>query len=143
MARLHVESDADEAPPSVLSDGGGELLALISFGTATKFGAQHPLALLAGRLERHHGIDLAPLLTFYDRDVEDDFDARALEAAWQPAGPVAVVARAAGDAIEGDPAAQRLAEDHPALLAQLRELAAVADWATAHEARLRLSFDLE
>ena len=62
-----------------------DLLAFMSFAIAEPLGSQHPLTNLARRLKKDFDINLTPLLTFYDNDIEDDVDAINLEAAWQDA----------------------------------------------------------
>ena len=71
MPSLFVESDAADPAPFRFKGDPVDLLALLSFGVAEPFGSHHPLTELVRRLKREHGIDVAPLLTFYDREVEE------------------------------------------------------------------------
>ncbi len=140
MPALFVETDPATAVAPRFSTDPRPLLALISFGVAEPFGTQHPLTELIRGLKRGHGIDVGPLLTFYDRDVEDAEDAAMLDAAWQPAAALRDCAAAARAAIAADMALAELAAGEPDLPALLADLEAMA--AAVGEGRIRLSFRL-
>ena len=99
MPALFVETDPAAPDGPRFSTDPRPLLALISFGVAEPFGTQHPLTEVIRGLKRGHGIDVGPLLTFYDRDVEDAEDAAKLDAAWQPAAALRDCVAAARAAI--------------------------------------------
>ena len=61
---------------------------------------------------------------------------------WQEAAPLAECARRAAGVIEGTPELRELTADFPELPDRLRELAAMADWAAEHGARIRLTYVL-
>jgi hypothetical protein len=120
-----------------------ELVAFLSFAFAARYGAQHDLTKLALLLRGERKIALDPLLTFADRHVEVDADARELERVWQPAGPLADTIDAVRGALEsGDPAIAALVDGTPLLLPRLRELGAMARWAADRDACVRLTFEL-
>ena len=142
MPALYVESDAPEPGPFRFRSDAGALLALISFGVAEPFGTQHPLTEFVRRLKRQHAVEVEPLLTFYDRDVEDAEDAVKLEAAWQPAPALRDCLDAIGAALRADAALAAYLGETPELPALLLELRQMAAWAATREARIRMSFSL-
>jgi hypothetical protein len=88
-------------------------------------------------------IDLAPLLTFADRNVEVDADQRELDRVWQDAAPLADTIDAVIAAIEPpDRRIEALLADTPDLAPRLHELGDMARWAAARDARVRLTFEL-
>lgn len=148
MPHVIVESDASqpEGSPSDLFTFSVEtidLLALLSFGYAEPFGSQHQLTLFVRRLRQQHGIDITPLMTFYDRDVTDDEDLANLEAAWQPAAALSATLQATLAALSDDAKTAALLDGFDQLNILLPELSAMADWAAAREARIRLSFSMD
>ena len=143
MSQLFFEVEGDEVCPVAFSGATDELVAFLSFGFAARYGAQHPLTSLALLLRGEYKIDLGPLLTFADRDVEVEADARELERAWQAAGPLAETVDAVVTAMSsGDARIDEMTSGAPQLLARLRELAAMAQWAAERGVRVRLTFEL-
>ncbi len=143
MPHLFVESDAAEPGPFRFTRDAEDLLALLSFGVAEPFGSMHPLTQLVRRLRRERGLDLTPLLTFYDRNVEDAADAANLEAAWQDAAALRECVVAVRAALADDAEAVPLTADFPAIPPLLGELEGMAAWAAEREARIRISFSLD
>ena len=142
MPSLLVESDAADPAPFRFKGDPVDLLALLSFGVAEPFGSHHPLTELVRRLKREHGIDVAPLLTFYDREVEEPLDATNLEAAWQDATALRDCVIAVRSALAKDRDCVALLADFPAipdLLAQLQSMAAAV---AERQGRIRISFRL-
>lgn len=140
MPALFVETDPAGAEPPRFSTDSPSLLALISFGIAEPYGTQHPLTELVRRLKKQHGIDVEPLLTFYDRDTEDAQDEAKLEAAWQPGASLRDCLRAVRAALAADGDAAALAATEPQLPMLLAELELMA--ADAGTGRIRVSFSL-
>ncbi len=145
VPRLFVETDEDAANATTLrfAREASDLLALLSFGVAEPFGSQHPLTQLVRRLKTVHGLDVGPLLTFYDRDVEDALDAVNLEAAWQEPGALGDCVAAVQAALAGDAEAGRLLAGYEAIPDLLSELGRMAATAAKQEARIRISFSLD
>jgi len=141
MVRMVVETEA--APALPLAGEGRDLLALLAFGMAEPLGSQHPLTQAVRRLRRVHRIDVAPLLTYYDRAVEDAEDAANLEAAWQDAASLRGCVQAVRAAIAADPTLPPLLADYPALAASLADLEMRAADAVKAGVRIRLSFLLD
>lgn len=143
MSRLYFETDAGEPCPIEFGGATEPLVAFLSFAFAARYGAQHDLTKLAMLLRGERKIDLAPLLTFADRDVEVDADRRELERVWQDAALLAATIDAVIDALEsGDERIQALLAGTPGILPRLRELGAMAHWAADRNARARLTFEL-
>ena len=138
MPALYVEYDPGGVQP--FRNDPHDLLALISFGTAEPFGSLHPLTELVRRLHNLHLVDMRPLLTFYDRDVEDDVDGATLEAARQPANRLEQCVRDVPAAIAADEQAPSLLAEDPAVPELLAELEPLAT--AAASARMRISFSL-
>jgi hypothetical protein len=143
MSRLYFETDAGEPCPIEFGGASEPLVAFLSFAFAARYGAQHDLTKLAMLLRGERKIDLAPLLTFADRDVEVDADRRELERVWQDAAPLAATIDAVVGAFEsGDERIDALLAGTPGVLPRLRELGAMAHWAADRNARARLTFEL-
>lgn len=135
----------DEACPLTFGGDPTPVLFFISWAYSIRLGGMHELAQAALHMQRKHKVDLRPLLTYADRDVEDEDDRHALEHAWQDAAPLAAACRAVATALAADdPPLRALVEGHdPPLAARLLDLAAMCDWATARTAQVRLSFLLD
>ena len=141
MPALFIEADPAGPEPLRFSSDPQPLLALLSFGIVEPYGTQHPLTLLIRRLKRHHGINVDPLLTFYDRDTEDAEDVAKLEAAWQPALALRACVAAVRAALASDGETAALVSEEPALPGLLADLEALA--AGAGEGRVQISFSLQ
>ena len=102
----------------------------------------HPLTQLVRHLTQERQINLAPLLTFYDREVADAVDAANLAAAWQPAAPLRDCIAAVRAAMAGDDRAAALLAGFERIPALLTDLEQMAQWAADRGARIRLSFSL-
>jgi hypothetical protein len=95
-------------------------------------------------LRGEFGIDLRPLLTFADRDVEMEADAEMLERAWQDAGPLAECCERVVEALQsGEPRLATLSEEYPALSTQVAQLGDIARRAADEGRRIRVTFSLE
>ena len=89
-------------------------------------------------------IDLQPLLTFADRNVEDPADAEAMDLAWQDPGPLAECCRLVDEALGSDEKRLvSLQNEYPLLRENVRELGQIAAWAAKRGARIRVTYELE
>src|SRR3972149_3014726 len=89
MPRIVLDFDpAQDDAPGFASDT-SDLVYFLSWAFSARYGANHELSLAALLLRGEFKIDLLPLLTFADRNVEEPADAEALERAWQDAAPLA------------------------------------------------------
>ena len=144
MARFYFETASGEAPPRGFGGADDVLVYFLSFAFATRYGSQHDLSKLALLLRgADFGIDLRPLLTFADRDVEEDADRAELERVWQDAAPLAATLGAVLAALDGgDPRVDALVAGTPGLRDRLADLLAMAEWAAARGERVRLTYEV-
>ena len=119
-----------------------DLLAFMSFAIAEPLGSQHPLTNLARRLKKDFDINLTPLLTFYDNDIEDDVDAINLEAAWQDAAALNICITEIQTVLEKDERSTSLLSGFETIPQLLDELAKMAAIAVQKRGRIRISFRL-
>jgi hypothetical protein len=139
---LDFEPPQPEAP-GFASDT-ADLVYFLSWAFSTRYGANHELSVAALVLRGEFKIDLTPLLTFADRNVEEAGDEEALERAWQDAAPLADCCTRVAAALDSEE--KRLTEiraEYPALRANIEELGQIAGWAAEHGARLRVTYELE
>jgi hypothetical protein len=139
---LDFDPPLDDAPG--FSGDTSDLVWFLSWAFATRYGASHELTLASVALRQKHGIDLTPLLTFADREVDEPADAEELERVWQDAATLADCCDAvvAAFATSEDERLVTVRAEYPALAGQLGELASNARWATERGARLRITYSL-
>jgi hypothetical protein len=129
--------------PAFASDT-ADLVYFLSWAFSTRYGANHELSVAALVLRGEFKIDLTPLLTFADRNVEEPGDEEALERAWQDAAPLADCCTRVAAALGSEE--KRLTEiraEYSALRANIEELGRIAGWAADRGARLRVTYELE
>lgn len=144
VSRLYFETDGHEPCPVEFGGATDVLVYFLSLAFSARYGSIHPLSQLAVLLRGgSYKIDMGPLTTFADRDVEVEADARELERAWQDAAPLAETLRGVNAALaSGDGRIAEMTADSPGLAERLTELERMAAWAAERGARVRLSFDL-
>jgi hypothetical protein len=137
------EADALEPCPIDFGGPADVLVYFMSLAFSTRYGSQHELSRLALVLRGDFGIDLEPLTTFADREVEEEADARELERVWQDAAPLAACVRTMLAALgSGDERIAALTGEAPDLRDRLVDLLAMVEWAQERSARVRLTFEL-
>ena len=144
MPRIVLDFDPPQPDAPVFTRDTGDLVFFLSWAFSIRYGANHELSVAALVLRSEFKIDLAPLLTFADRNVEDPADEEALERAWQDAAPLAECCERVYEALGSDE--KRLAalrDDYPALRDLIRELGQIAAWAAGRDARIRVTYELE
>jgi len=142
MSTLYFETDPAADGPG-FTGATDVLVYFLSLAFSTRYGAQHDLARLALVLRGKYKVDLEPLTTFADRDVEVEADARELERVWQDAGPLAGTLRHVNAALAaGDEEIDGILEEAAGLRERLADLQRMAEAAAARGARVRLSFEL-
>jgi hypothetical protein len=144
MPRLYVDFDpaGEDAPPFTTETA--DLVYFLSWAFATRYGASHEMSIAALLLRGQFKIDLSPLLTFADRTIEDPDDAEALERAWQDPAPLAQCCERVAKALaSGERRLKALQEEYPTLASAIKELGRLAKWAAEHDARIRLSYEME
>jgi hypothetical protein len=140
---LYAEFDPPEPCPHAFAGDTSDLVYFLSFAFSARYGSTHELSRASLLLRGEFKIDLRPLLTFADREVEEASDQRELERAWQEAAPLAECCRQVVAALDGGHAGLReLTAGFPALRDRLDELARMAEWAAERGARVRLTFEL-
>lgn len=143
MPSVIVETDPPIEPPPSFSIDSAPLVYFLSFAYAARYGAQHELTKASMLLRTgDHKIDLKPLLTFADRDVENEADRAELERVWQHAEPLAECCRRVVAAIDADAAVRALLADFPTLRGLIDELGRIAAAATEQTARIRVSYTM-
>lgn len=141
MPTLYVETEPPIA--ATLSGQTDTLVYFLSLGYSTKYGSIHPLSQLVLLLRGERKIDMGPLMTFADRDIEVEADRAEFDRVWQDAGPLAASIDAVLEALSsGDERIATLTADTPDLVERLVDLGRVAHAAADANARIRLSFEL-
>jgi hypothetical protein len=141
VPRFFFETDAPEPCPIEFGGPADILVYFLSLAFSTRYGSQHDLSRLALLLRGEWKIDLEPLTTFADRDVEEAADERELERVWQPPEPLDATLAAVITALEsGDERVDALTAGSPDLLPRLRDLRAMTSWAAPRASRVRMSF---
>jgi hypothetical protein len=144
MPAVIIETDPPFEPPPSFAGDSAALVYFLSFAFAARYGAQHALTKASMLLRTgEHKIDLKPLLTFADRDVEDESDRAELERVWQDAAPLAECCRRVVEAIDADAAVREQLAEFPALRDLVDELGRIATEAASRAARIRVSYTME
>ena len=144
MPRIILDFDPLQPGAPDFESDTADLVYFLSWAFSTRYGANHELSIAALILRGEFKIDLSPLLTFADRNVEDDADLEALERAWQDATPLANCCEQVTQALtSGERHLASLQEDYPSLRENIEALGRIAAWASARGARLRVTYELE
>ena len=121
-----------------------DLVYFLSWAFSARYGGNHEMSVASMVLRGEFGIDLKPLLTFADRDVEMEADAEMLDKAWQDAGPLADCCDQIVRALRSqEPRLVALKEDYPSLAGEIEELGQIAEWAAEKGLRIRVTFTIE
>ena len=143
MPQLFFETNADEECPITFGGDTDVLVYFLSLAFSTRYGSQHDLSKLALILRGEHKIDLDPLTTFADRNVEVEADERELARVWQDAAPLAETLRRVIAVMEsGDERVDALTAATPGLAPRLRDLLQMSVWAARRGALVRMTFEL-
>lgn len=143
MPSVIVETDPPIEPPPSFSIDSAPLVYFLSFAYAARYGAQHELTKASMLLRTgEHKIDLKPLLTFADREVENEADRAELERVWQDAGPLAECCRSVVAAIDADASVREQLAAFPTLRNLIDELGRIAAEAAGQGARIRMSYTM-
>ena len=143
MPRIVLDFDPPLPDAPDFASDSSDLVYFLSWAFSARYGANHEMSVASLVLRGEFGIDLKPLLTFADRDVEDPADAEALELAWQDAAPLAKTCEKVAAALASDE--KRLAtlrDEFPRLRDNIAELGRIAAWAAARNARIRVTYEL-
>jgi hypothetical protein len=144
VPRIVLDFDPQQRDAPELQSDTSELVFFLSWAFSQRYGANHEMSLAALILRGEYQIDLAPLLTFADRNVEEPGDEELLERAWQEAAPLAECCRLVAEALRGeDQRLTQLREDYPSLAGNIEELGEIAAWTAERGARIRVTYKLE
>ncbi len=144
MPRIVLDFDPAQPDAPAFESDTGDLVFFLSWAFSARYGANHEMSIAALVLRSEYKIDLLPLLTFADRNVEDPADEEALERAWQDAAQLAECCERVHEALGSDE--KRLAtlrEEYPALRQNIRELGQIAAWIAERGGRVRVTYELE
>jgi hypothetical protein len=144
VPRIVLDFDPPQPDAPAFASDTSELVFFLSWAYSQRYGASHEMSEAALSLRSDYKIDLVPLLTFADRDVEDPADLEVLDRSWQDAAPLAECCARVAEALRGDD--QRfvgLRGEYPALTGNIEELGVIAGWAAEHGARIRITYELE
>lgn len=143
MSTCFFETDTPEPCPIAFRGDAGVLVHFQSLAFSTRYGSQHPLSVLALYLRGEYKVNLDPLTTFADRDVEVEADQVELDRVWQDAARLAASIRATLEALAADDERiPPLIEGVPDLVPRLEDLLAMTEWAVERGARVRMTFEL-
>ena len=144
MPRIVIDYDPPEAGAPQLEGDSSDLVYFLSFAFSQRYGASHELSVAALVLRGEFKINIAPLMTFADREIEEPSDAETLERAWQDAIGLAECCRAVAAALGSDE--KRLVAlrgDFPRLQELIGQLGECAAWAATGGLRIRVTYVLE
>jgi len=126
--------------PAFTSDT-ADLVYFLSWAFSARYGANHEMSVVSLILRGEFKINLAPLLTFADREVEEPADEEALERAWQDAAPLAECCEKVVQALgSGEKRLAALHDEYPGLSQNIEELGRSAAWAAGRGARIRVTY---
>ena len=143
MPTFFFETDAEGPCPIAFTGDASVLVYFLSLAFSTRYGSQHDLSKLALILRGEHKIDIDPLTTFADRDVEVEADERELARVWQDARTLAEALRAVLAVLDQpDDRVAALLAGTPDLTPRLHDLLRMVEWAAERGARVRMTFEL-
>ena len=144
MTRIILDLDPPQTGAPEFTSDTQDLVYFLSWAYATRYGASHELSMASRVLRQDLGIDLQPLLTFADREVEDPDDQDALDIAWQDAAPLAACCSAVTTALSApDGAFEGVLQQYPSLRDNVHDLGQIAAWAAERGARIRVTYELD
>ncbi len=144
MPHVIVDFDPPLPRPSGFATDTTDLVYFLSWAYATRFGASHELSIASRVLRNELNIDLQPLLTFADRNVEDPDDEQALNGAWQDAAGLVACCREVAEALasRGDLFDDVLVE-YPNLRPSIEDLGRIASAQAVKGGRIRITYEME
>jgi hypothetical protein len=144
VPRIILDFDPPQAVAPGFTNDTSDLVYFLSWAYSARFGASHELSRVALILRGEFKIDLQPLLTFADRDVEDPDDQVILDRSWQDAGPLAECCAAVANALAGDNDELReLVAEYPSLQPAIEELGHIAASAAESGRQIRVTYLME
>jgi hypothetical protein len=143
VPRIVLDFDPPRPDAPQIEGDSSDLVYFLSWAFSARYGGNHEMSVASLVLRGEFGIDLKPLLTFADREVEMDADAEMLDRAWQDPGPLADCCDQVAKAFRsGERRLAAVAEQYPRLVDEIQELGQIAGWAAANGLRLRVTFSM-
>lgn len=143
MPRIILDFEPRQPEAPTFEGDTSELVYFLSWAFSQRYGASHEMAEAAHVMRTQYKVDMTPLLTFADREVEEPGDLEVLDRSWQDAGPLAECCARVGEILRGDdPRMRDLMETYPALAGNIEELGRIAAWAQERDARIRVTYEL-
>ena len=144
MTRVIVDLDPPQPDAPGFASDTSDLVFFLSWAFSARYGASHELSLASLVLKSQFKVDLAPLLTFADRNVNDEDDEKLLEEAWQDPAPLAECCAQVVAALDaGERRLSEVREAYPDLERNVAQLGELAAFAACRGSRLRLTYELE
>lgn len=144
MPRIILDFDPAQPDPPPFTNDTSDLVYFLSWAYSARFGASHELSQAALILRGEFKIDLQPLLTFADREVEDADDQAILDRSWQDAAPLANCCGQVTSALNSESAQlDELLADYPNLQPSIEQLGTIAAWAGERGARIRVTYQMD
>ena len=144
MPYIVLDFDPSQTDAPQFASDTADLVYFLSWAFSSRYGATHEMSVASLVLRGEFKIDLVPLLTFADRNIEDPADAEALQLAWQDAAPLAECCEAVAQALaSGEKRLTAIQEDYPSLRENIAELGRIARWAAERGARVRVTYVLD
>ena len=144
MPRIILDFDPPQPDAPEFEHGTSDLVYFLSWAYSARFGASHELSQVALILRGEFKIDLTPLLTFADRNVEEPEDEDILDRSWQDAAPLVECCDQVARALESDDERLRgLAKDYPGLCPSIEKLGHIAGWTAERGSRIRVTYEME
>ena len=144
VPRIVLDFDPEQMAAPGFETDTSELVFFLSWAFSQRYGANHEMSQAAQILRNELKIDLVPLLTFADRDVEDPDDQDVLDRSWQDAAPLAACCDRVADALRStDQRLSDLTAEYPSLADNIEGLGRIAAWAAERHARIRITYELE
>jgi hypothetical protein len=144
VPRIILDFDPKQPAAPAFEGDTSELVFFLSWAFSQRYGANHELSQASQILRSEYKIDLVPLLTFADREVEDAQDADVLERSWQDAAPLAECCQHVVEVLRGgNSRLNELTSEYPNLAGNVEELGNIAAWTAEQGARIRVTYELE
>src|SRR5690606_6545681 len=140
VPRIVLDFDPEQPGAPVFEGDTSQLVYFLSWAFAQRYGASHEMSEAALILRNEHKIDMTPLLTFADRDVEARGGQGGRDRPWPDAAPRAERCRQGVESLRGDdPRLRELIGEYPGLTANIEALGKIASGATERGARIRVT----
>lgn len=144
MPEIILDFDPEQPDAPQFTNDTADLVYFLSWAFSQRYGASHELSTAGLVMRTEFGINMQPVLTFADRNIEEPVDAEALERAWQDAAPLAECSSRVAEALGSDnPRLVEAQVEYPLLRQNVEELGRIASWAAGKGSRIRVTYLLD